>query len=197
MTTEDENVRLMSTPIRRVFMMAAIVALLPLRLASGADPESLEYRVKAAFLLNFGKFVEWPNAGRAAGRPFSFCVLGSDSFGHVLESTIAGKTIGDRPTEVRRLKTASEAKTCQVVFIAASERGRMQQILQALSDEPVLTVSEIPGFAERGGMINFVLKDNRVQFEINPERAVRARLRISSHLLRLASVVGMAQSAAR
>jgi hypothetical protein len=167
----------------------AVLCCLQAGRASASEPVPLEYRLKAAFLLNFAKFVEWPGSDRTYGKPFSFCVVGSDGFGPALEDTIAGKELAGRATNVRRLRTHSDAKNCNVLFIAASERGRVQEILQSLAAEPVLTVSEIPRFAERGGMINFVLKDNRIHFEINPQRASRVGLRISSHLLQLASVV--------
>lgn len=172
----------------RVVTMALLVS--PSHGQSSDDVYSLEYRVKAAFLYNFAKFVEWPSASEASGSDrFALCVLGADPFGPILDETVSGKSVQGKPLEVRRVETAAAAMTCQVVFISSSERSQISTIVEVLSTAAVLTVSEIPGFAERGGMVNFVLHHDRVQFEINPHLAGKVGLHISSHLLRLARTV--------
>ena len=173
-------------------MLAIFVALLsvlsPVVLSGGSEGPS-EYQVKAAFLLNFARFVEWPASGAQASEPFVVVVFGKDPFGPVLDQAMAGKTVNGRPLQVRRVTDPAALRTCQMAFIAASESRRSGEILAALSGSAVLTVSESGGFARRGGMINFVVDENHVRFEINPGSATRAGLKVSSKLLQLAIVV--------
>ena len=149
-----------------------------------------EYEVKAAFLYNFARFVEWPAEARHdPGTPFVIAVLGHDPFGAVLDETVAGKTVGGRPIEVRRVARADEARDAQIVFVAPSERANMVAILKALGRPGILTVGDTDGFASQGGAINFTLQSRRVRFEINPTAAEQARLKMSSQLLKLATLV--------
>ena len=149
-----------------------------------------EYQLKAAFLYNFTRFVEWPTAAfpDPAG-PFALCVLGADPFGSDLDQTIVGKTVNERPLVVRRLQNAQDLGRCHLLFISASEQGRLPQIFAMLRSRKVLTVSEVPGFTESGGIINLLLEDQRILFEINLDAAEQAELEISSKLLRLAKGV--------
>lgn len=144
-----------------------------------------EYEVKAAFLFNFAKFIEWPAPPPNA---IELCVVGDDPFGSKLEDTVSGKTINGQPIVVRRLKAGDNPRNCQIAFIGASDR-ETRSILDLLRGASTLTVGESPNFAKQGGMINFVLKDNRVQFEINVDAAEQAHLKISSKLLILARIV--------
>jgi len=149
-----------------------------------------EYEVKAAFLYNFARFVEWPpEAFRDPADPFVIAVLGRDPFGPVLDETMAGKTVAGRRIEVRRATRVEDVRDAQMVFISSSERANMPAILKALDRPGVLTVGESDGFAERGGAINFVLQARKVRFQINPARAEEARLKMSSQLLKLATLV--------
>lgn len=149
-----------------------------------------EYQVKAAFLYNFAKFVEWPAApaGPSPDR-LALCIIGQDPFGDVLDQLTKGKTVNGRELVVRRLTGSEEAQGCQMVFIAASERRRIPAILEGLRRADVLTVGETESFAQLGGVINFVRQGDRVHFEINLDAAERAGLRISSKLLSLAKIV--------
>ena len=151
---------------------------------------ALEYQIKAAFLFNFAKFVEWPpgKLGEARSR-IAVCVLGKDPFGPVLDQALQGKTIDGRPVLVRRSPSISDCKDCHIVFISSSEKERLAEILPALTSASALTVSEVPRFAERGGMINFTIDDNKIRLEINAGSAAGAGIRISSKLLNLARVV--------
>jgi hypothetical protein len=183
----------MRTLLRRGCMLLGL-AVLPL--LSGAAPmaepsrHSREYQIKAAFLFNFARFVEWPAAAfGSSDSPLSLCVLGEDPFGSALDETVRGEKVRDRRLEVRRTSEVVDLDACQLVFVSASERGRLPEILSALGSKSVLTVSEVEEFAARGGVINFVLVDNRVRFEINPGAAKRSGLKISSELLRLGRIV--------
>ena len=147
-----------------------------------------EYQLKAAFLLNFAKFVEWPPAAFAeATSPIVLGVLGENPFGNVLEQTIRGKTINNRPLVTRVFSSSAEATNCHILFISASEKARLPEILATLRTASVLTVGETDRFTESGGMINFVRQGNKTRFQINEAAAKNVGLKISSKLLSLAS----------
>jgi hypothetical protein len=171
----------------------ALLALLLLAAAAsaGADARSdLEYQVKAAFLFNFAKFVEWPADAFAGPRdPVAICVVGKDPFGESLDSVVRGETVSGRPLVVRRTRQALEARGCQVVFLPQSERGHQDEILSSVEGASILTVGEDDGFLTGGGIIRFVLEENRVRFEINLAAAEANGLKLSSRLLRLARSV--------
>jgi hypothetical protein len=138
--------------------------------------------VKAAFLFNFLKFTEWPDTSSAT---ICLGVLGKDPFGDGLEA-LRGKTAKGRKVVIARFGRVEDAKDCDVLFIAESERGRLPHVLKSLQGSRTLTVGDQEGFCEAGGMINLVSARNKVGFEINVAAANRARLRISSQLLKLA-----------
>jgi hypothetical protein len=168
----------------------------------GAQPEPTppaasptEYEVKAAFLYNFARFVEWPATSlRDPDSPFVIAILGRDPFGAILDETVAGKTVAGRPIEVRRVPRVDDARDAQIVFISPSERPNTAAILKALDRPGVLTVGDTDGFAQRGGAINFVLQARKVRFEINPAAAEQAGLKMSSQLLKLATLVARPRS---
>jgi len=144
-----------------------------------------EYKVKAAFLLNFGKYVEWPPS--AASGDLDICVLGNDPFGSTLDDTLEGRTVGSRSVKARRVASASQATDCAILFVSGSEPA--EAVLSSLAGAPVLIVGEQDRFARKGGMINFVEVDQKVRFEINEAAAKKAGLKISSQLLKLATIV--------
>ncbi len=146
-----------------------------------AQNVSLEYRVKAAYLLNFTKFVEWPEAALPEGAPLTICVAGNNPFGAVLEETIRGETVNGRPIAAR---TAGAVQGCHVLFVPHATGSAAY--LRASASLPVLTVGETDDFLGRGGVVKFILEEGRIRFEINQDAAARAQLRISSRLLRLA-----------
>jgi hypothetical protein len=148
-----------------------------------------EYRVKAAFLFSFAKFVVWPlDAFTDSGQPIGICVLGQNPFGSVLEETVRGKVVENRTFVVREISNAQEASKCHIVFVSASEKKRSPAWLEELKNQKVLTVSETDGVNSNGGVIGLSLKDGRVRIEIDPAAAARAKLRISSKLLSLADI---------
>lgn len=153
------------------------------------SPKAAEYELKAAYLYNFGKFVNWPAAAAKPGAgEFVICVLGQDPFGPVLDSTVAGEKVDGKPVTVKRITLRDATAPCRIIFISASEQPRLRQILM---DAPAaaLTVSDIPDFAIRGGMIQFVTRDNKVRFEVNLTAAERSGLSLSSELLKVAVAV--------
>jgi|SoiMethySBSTD1v2_1073268.scaffolds.fasta_scaffold06074_16 uncharacterized protein DUF4154 len=150
--------------------------------APAAQEVSLEYRVKAAFLYNFVKYVEWPER---PPREILICVAGQNPFGTVLEQLVRNERIHDRP--LRAEVILEPRPDCNVVFTPRT--SNVAAYLKAAAGMPVLTVGESPRFIESGGIINFVAEGTSVRFEINRAAADRARLRISSRLLQLARIV--------
>src|SRR3979411_812311 len=165
----------------------------PESMAQASDSsDSSEYLIKAGFIYNFAKFVEWPTAAFSQpDSPIVIGVLGTDPFGNVLDRIVEDKKIGPRGFVVKRFKWGKDLKDlkdCKIVFVRASERAHIDEILQSVKGLPILTVGETPGFAERGGVIRFTLEDNRVRFEVNVDAAHQADLNISSRLLTLATI---------
>ena len=156
---------------------------------SGETKPSPEYLIKAAFLFNFAKFVDWPaDAFKDDLSPINLYILGTDPFGPALD-TLKDKTIKGRPFKIKRVNKVDEIGACHILFISASEKGNLKQILYALKNSYTLTVSEIEGFAQMGGIINFIIINKKVHFEINPNAAQECSLKISSQLLNLAKIV--------
>jgi hypothetical protein len=164
-------------------------------LISGGAPsfargeQAPEYTVKAAFLYNFAKFVEWPaDAFTGPASPIVLFVLGVDPFGDALKS-LKGKTANGRPIIVRYAANLGELERCHLLFVSASSMALLPKILQATKSWSVLTVGDVDGFARDGGTINLVNEEQRIGIEINMEAAQRSRLKISSKLLALAKIV--------
>ena len=149
-----------------------------------------EYKVKAAFLYKFTKFIEWPDkAFEDANSPFTLCVVGEDPFGGALDP-LQGKTAQGREILILKTKYLEELTTsCQVVFVSVSERKRIDAIVEVFRLHPALTVSDIKNFARQGGIMNFVKKNKKIRFVINVGAGKRAGLKISAQLLELATVV--------
>jgi hypothetical protein len=173
--------------------LAGVVVALALLGTTGLlaqQPKPNEYQVKATYLYNFGRFVKWPGTFPAGkGDSFSVCVLGQDPFGSILDSTLAGETLEGKPVVLRRISKPQGAGECRILFISAKEEKHLKEILAALDEGDVLTVSDMPDFTRRGGMIQFVLEGDRVRFEINLATAERAKLVLSSELLKVAASV--------
>ena len=175
--------------------LVAIVLLILLKLLGaisiGAQTSPpTEYQVKAAFIYNFAKFVEWPpNAFTDEKSPITLCVYGKDPFGSALDDAIRAKAIGNRNFVIRRTKTLQDLNACQIVFVASSESQQLREILAGLSGSNALIVGESPHFAEQVGHIQFLMEDNRIRFAINVDSVNRARFHMSSKLLALAQIV--------
>jgi hypothetical protein len=151
--------------------------------------ENVEYNVKAAFLFNFTKFVDWPADSFADEKaPFQLCVLGEDPFGGSLDDVVANETVSGRPIVVRRLPRGTDPRFCQILFLGRTERERQAEVLAGLRGAPVLTVGESDRFLADGGLIRFFLDARKVRFEIHLPNVERTPLKISSKLLRLAKL---------
>ena len=171
-------------PMLRLFLLLATAFHLQ------AEPPAFdEYQVKAAFLYNFAKFVEWP-AGTFASPtdPIGICIVGQNPFGSALENMVQGKKVGDRSFVVRRLPDTQQAGQCQILFIGATEWKRTRALLDAVKTPGVLTVGESDDFTILGGIISFRLDGPRVRIKVDLQTAERAKLRISSKLLSLAEI---------
>ena len=150
-----------------------------------------EYQIKAAYILNFARYVEWPAARLPGGAVLRVCLLGRDPFDGALHG-IDGRQVQGHEVRVRPADNLEQALDCHVVFVAESEERRLGLILRTLAGRGVLTVSDIDGFAEAGGAIGLVVEDERVRFDINQAVLLRDGLRASSQLLRLGrSVFGL------
>jgi hypothetical protein len=167
-------------------------SLFPLRFQA-QERRPTDIQVEAAYLFNFGKFVRWPINPDAAIGSLNICVLGKNPFGSVLDSTVKDEAIDGRPVTARILLSLQDASNCHIVFVSASEEGRLNAILPALRRQGALTVSNIPHFVDRGGMIGFVNLDDRIRFVVNLAAVREAGLTVSSELLKVAvQVMGQA-----
>lgn len=146
-----------------------------------------EYQLKAAFLFNFAKFIDWPPETFADEKsPFLIGVLGDNPFGNDLQQTVAGKKINERPIAVQLCHAVAEATNCQILFICNSEKKHFAEIIQSLHGAAILTVSETDQLKDSGVMINFVQESGKIRFQIKDAAARAARLKISAKLLSLA-----------
>jgi hypothetical protein len=169
--------------------LAAIALLLPQGAPAGEEPAEHPYRVKAAFLRNFARYVAWPGMAFADVRaPWRVCVLGNEPFGDVLEKTLQGRAEQGRTFEVVHTETVDGLPACQIVYIAYREATRRRAALAALRDQPALTVGEAREFLSEGGMIRFQVGD-RVEIAINLDRTRAASLMVQTKMLEVSSEV--------
>jgi hypothetical protein len=154
------------------------------------ESTKLEYQVKAAFLLNFAKFVEWPSRAFVLPTdPIVICVVGRDPFGSSLNRIVSGERIQSRDVSTRYLPVDGSLSSCHILYISSAEQKRYMEILKMVRDSSVLTVGEVPGFSDHGGMIEFVIDQEKLQFFINSAAVDTAGLKVSSRLLRVARQV--------
>jgi hypothetical protein len=155
-----------------------------------AQEAPTEYQVKAAYLFNFLKFVEWPGDPLASTHgQWIIGIIGDNPFGDQLEQVVAGKTVQGHELQVRRFQPGEDVRDCHVLFISDSEKKRLPTVLVALNGSSVLTVADMDHFTESGGMIQFVMEEKRVRFVIDVGASSRARLKVSSKLLSLARTI--------
>lgn len=143
--------------------------------------------VEAVYLYNFAKFVRWP-----AGTEHStvtICVAGQNSYVDTLKRVVTGEQLGTRPFEVRAVQGSDQEVGCDILFLGSSTRDRLDELLAACAGKPALTVSDLPDFLDRGGMIQFVLAENRVRFSVNLHPVSRSGISLSSELLKVAATV--------
>jgi hypothetical protein len=175
-----------------------------LSLALGASAQSLdssdssEYLIKAGFIYNFAKLVGWPgNAFAQADSPIVIGILGTDPFGGIIDRILADKKVDARRFVIKRLKWGMEFKDCDILFVGASEAVHLEEVIRAVKGLPILTIGETPGFARRGCIINLIVEDNKVRFEVNLDAAKQADLNVSSRLLALAKIIPQSSADAR
>ena len=143
-----------------------------------------EYELKAAFIYQIARFVEWP----PSGAPLRLCVLGGNPFGPALES-IRGKPVNERRMEISLLDMNADTRECTMLFIAAPAERHLERITALSRGTGMLTIGDTQGFAQRGAMVNFFVENGKIRFEINLEASRRAGLKISSQLLKLARII--------
>jgi hypothetical protein len=160
-----------------------------------AQSKPSEYAVKAAYLLNFGKFMRVSPGAKTNPNNFNICIVGEDPFGRSIDDITAGEQIDGRPVRIVRLakpdsdKPDSEARDCAIAYFSIAEEKRMEQDVAAFHDSDTLTVSDAPDFLKRGGMIQLLLVQNHVRFSVNLDPIRRTHLNLSSELLRVAASV--------
>lgn len=174
------------SPIRIFTSILSLVLLASLVYAQRGKPT--QFDIEAVYLYQFGRFIQWPTQA-AATEAFPICVLGRDPFGKTLDSTISGEKIGNMPLRADRIEDLDDVKHCRILYIGPSEDSRLDTILSKVGSSSVLTVSDLPDFESHGGMIQFIVEDSRVRFEINVTVARKSGLNISSQLLKVAAQV--------
>ena len=189
------SLALKSAPARRspwVGLRAGVLIALMLiglgPVSSRAEDGSFsEYEIKAAWLLNFARFVNWPtNAFASPEAPIIIGIAGKDPFGRSLEKAFAGKTVKGRPLIVKKPVSDEELRQCHILFVSVSERRRFRDIFERLGTNSVLTVGEADGFLDEGGILNFVPKEKSIRFEVNVPAAQAADLKVEANLLKVA-----------
>jgi YfiR/HmsC-like len=174
-------------------LLCPVILLACLSFSSPAPPQLPqvdENRVKAAYLYNFARFVDWPAASwPQADGPTLICSVGDDRLAEVLQQAVVGKQANGRRIETRRISSSQEGRSCHILLIGFHDSPRVLQMLRGLQDTRVLTVGQIDGFTDLGGMINLVRTERAVELEINPKAAEAAGLKISSRLLAVSRVV--------
>ncbi|MGH9736900.1 MAG: YfiR family protein [Candidatus Acidiferrales bacterium] len=170
-------------------VLVAVANILPVRVQA-QQTRPTESQVEAIYLFNFSRFIEWPaSPATTSAATFSLCVLGEDPFGTFLDATLAGESVSGKNIVAKRISKPEDALDCRILFVSASEQDHLKELFEVLAKKSVLTVSDIPRFAERGGMIEFVVDKDKVRFEINLTSATDAGLTLSSDLLKVAVAV--------
>jgi hypothetical protein len=191
--------RRMPAPIARYLRVAAMAGALAIigvfRLQAQSDDASFEisreYSIKAAYLYQFCRYVQWPATAFADSRsPLVIGILGQSPFGDALEEIARTKRVEGRPIVIRQFMSMTEYKPCQILFVTASAGpAQTTAAIEMAKKAPVFLVGEEPSFIQQGGVANFFLEENRIRFEVNAEAAQHKQLKISSKLLSLAKIV--------
>ncbi len=153
------------------------------------DAGSKVYEIKAAFIYNFAQFTQWPDSAFASGdSPFILAFIGDSELGPALGHVLEGKSIAGHPIVLKHLDSTSQINGCHLLFIPDSEESHLDDIFNAIGNQPILTVGETTKFMQAGGIIRFFIADGRIRFEIDPDAADKAALRLSSRLMSLATI---------
>jgi len=172
------------------FLCGCVLALITPRPAAATQDGGVEYQAKLAFIYNLARFVEWPsNSYAAPDAPLRIGIVGADPFSPALETDLRARTVKGHPVEIRMLGPGDTMGGCQIVFIPLAAKGQSAGIVKGLQGSSTLTIGETEGFATRGGIINIVVRENRLHFEVNRRAAEQAGLTISSKLLDIATII--------
>jgi hypothetical protein len=170
-------------------IVAATLMALPLATLQPAAPAQSEYGLKAAFLYNFCRFIDWPDSAFASpNEPFIIGIAGDDPFGSLLNEAVNGKKYHNRPIRIDHFRSPRDIRRCHLLFVSHANTGRLVPILVAVAGKSVLTVGETEDFRNRGGMITLTAEQNRVRLRINTAALHSANLVVSSKLLRVAEI---------
>ena len=166
-------------------LIAAFGAASPGNCGQEGGPDKLHY-IKAAFVYNFAKFIEWPDSQEdTSDKPMVLCILGKGPINAAFDS-LKGKKLHNRPLKVQHVSEAKDAKGCHILFVTSSEKKKVKRVLDTFAENPVLTIGDMEGFVSNGGVIELVMDERRIRFDINIKAAKKAELTISSRLLKLA-----------
>jgi hypothetical protein len=172
-----------------VFVFLLMAGIMPLSDAA-TNSGNREYALKAVFLYRCSQFVEWPeNAFSDSGSPLVIGILGSDPFGNAIDATVKGEVVNGRKVVVQRYDGISDVKDCHILFICNSEEERVDEVLEGIRNQHILTIGDTAGFASRGGMVEIDIERNKLQAKVNLRSAKASGLTISSKLLRLAKII--------
>ena len=186
--SEDRVLHRIPSFLPRLVAVAILWALSGVSILLAQNPPT-EYEVKAAYLYQFGKFIEWPESSLVrTGNDFAICTIGKDPFGPVLDAMISGRSVQGKKAVAKRLAAVNDASTCNILFISTSEQSHVMEILRIVEGKGILTVADMSNFVSQGGMINFQMEQNRVRFEINMPAVERSNLKVSSQLLKVAKI---------
>jgi len=182
--------KFIKTPFKYILIIALIlsVCLSYSNFTFAEEGQPTEAQVKAAFIYNFGKFVEWP-ADRMGGKYFVIGVYNDDEFAQVLTEIVSGKFLHEKPILIKQFSRIEDITGCHILFIGYSAKDHLTELLGRTHNLPILTVGDMQDFADRGGMINFRRVGNYIRFEINENSVQKTGLKISSQLLKLAIVI--------
>lgn len=180
----------LSQAMKKWFGIIIIIALFLMNGLTYAIMEGEEYQVKAAFIYNFLKFVEWPSEAPISSSPaITLCIIGNDPFGKNINA-FSEKIVGSKRIAVRHTNSIKEIKDCHALFITESEKSNLSEIIEFIAGSYILTIGDTDGFAQKDVIINMYIEDKKVRFEVNLDAAKRTGLRIDSRLLKLARIVG-------
>jgi len=167
-------------------LLCGLLSALSAPLQAAGNPE---YKIKAALIYKLAKFVSWPDKVFAdADQPLRICVLGKNPFDDALQA-ISSRTVAGRSLTVGDVSGGGDLQGCQLVFVADSEERQLGATIAGFSGQPILTVSDIEGFARRGGMVEIGRSGKRLEIRINPDAAQRAGVQIAAPLLGMANIV--------
>jgi hypothetical protein len=152
------------------------------------EPKPDEYQMKAVFLYNFAKFIDWPEESLRDKDTFNVCILGDSPFENNFKN-LQGKAVRGKELDIKYCRTLQEITNCDLLFICSSEKKNLPRILRSLNEKNILTIGDTKDFAEGGVMINFYIEDDKVRFEVNLDAVKRSKLQISTKLLKIARVI--------